>query len=226
MLVPQRIIQKNAVQRHGFVFEFLMQKIYMEPSVTHPTNAKYDIPDTLNCINPGVNVSIKTSVSPNCVCMGDALRIFESTGDDFKYHMTVAFLKQINDKEKEIQNIYEIDLTNSRDILFKDITKEDIEELNRRIKTVPQKQKPTEQQKSHMYTYRNELHKKRGGIHLDIKCNSQQSRLQCSLPKFQHFIKYNPSIVLFKSEEKDDSLIFRGHKIDKIISSGRRVFRK
>ena len=61
-----------------------------------------------------------------------------------------------------------------------------------------------------------------GAIHLDIKCNSTQSRLQCSLNHFQQFIEKNPSKIIAKSDTNE----FRGGSISSHIASSRRVFKK
>jgi len=55
-----------------------------------------------------------------------------------------------------------------------------------------------------------------------IKCNSQQSRLQCSFNEFQRFIRENPSKVITKSNTNN----FRGGMITSEITSSRRRFNK
>ena len=59
-------------------------------------------------------------------------------------------------------------------------------------------------------------------IHLDIKCNSQQSRLQCSFNHFQEFLAKNPDRIIAQSSSGS----FRGGSITEEIASGRRTFNR
>lgn len=231
--------KRTEVQSHGFSWEQeLMTKVYgaTQDELKEITyTSKIDLPSNLNRLDK-CDVSIKTSCSPNAVCMADCLRIFDavskgvndavndevSKGDSkTPIHMVVVHYKQDGSKKK-VASITEIDLTSSRELLFGNLTREQIEELDRAVKSVPQKRKPTDEEYKKMYSIRDMLQKESAAIHLDIKCNSTQSRLQCSFNHFQDFIKNNPSRVVEKSNTNE----FRGGKISSEIESLCRVFKK
>lgn len=184
--------------------------------------AETDIPSEYNALDT-CDVSCKTTGTPNAVCMGDALRVFDSVSKDSPLHMVVIIYKQ-NDltKMKCLKEIVEVDLTASKDLLFGELTREEIEELVAAVRAVPQKKKPTADERKKMYAIRDKIQVKSGAIHFDIKCNSQQSRLQCSFNKFQKFLKENEGRIVARSDTEE----FRGGKITKEIASGRRTFRK
>jgi Zn-dependent M32 family carboxypeptidase len=125
-------------------------------------------------------------------------------------------------KTKKIATIIEIDLTNSMNLLFGTLTRPEIEELVKCITKVPQKRKPTKEEHKNMYTLRNALQQKSGAIHLDIKCNSTQSRLQCSFNRFEKFLEENPTRIVARSNSNK----FRGGIISEEINSPRRIFKK
>jgi 4-hydroxybenzoate polyprenyltransferase len=60
-----------------------------------------------------------------------------------------------------------------------------------------------------------------GAIYFNIKCNSTQSRLQCSFNRFQEFIEKNPEKIVAKSNTNE----FRGGSISPSIISSRRNFK-
>lgn len=209
----------SEVQAHGFSWEKELLSIYgatPEEIKEIKYTSKMDLPAALNRIN-GCDLSIKTTGS-NCVCMADCLRVFDMVSGP-KIHMTVVKYKQVKDIKK-VTNIIEIDLTNSRELLFGTLTREQIESLDAVVKAIPQKRKPTPEEHKNMYDIKKKLQKLSGAIHLDIKCNSQQSRLQCSFNKFQLFIENNPRII-----EKSNTNEFRGGSITKEIQSLCRKFK-
>ena len=73
-----------------------------------------------------------------------------------------------------------------------------------------------------MYAIRDSLQARSGAIHLDIKCNSTQSRLQCSFNRFQQFLESHPTRIIAKSNTHE----FRGGALSPQIVSSRRVFKK
>ena len=133
--------------------------------------------------------------------------------------MTVVHFKQVGE-EKHLESIVQVDLTGSKDILFGTLSREQVAELDTLVKKVPQKRSPSAEEHSAMYTLRDTL--KCPAILLNIKCNSQQSRLQCSFNGFQKFLSENPDRIIAKSQGN----IFRGKAIISEIKSGRRVFNK
>jgi hypothetical protein len=184
--------------------------------------AKIDLPSIYNRLDK-CDVSIKTTNTLNTICMADCLRIFDAVSGETPLHLIVVHYKQ-NDttKTKKVTTIVEVNLTNSREALFGTLTREQIEELDKVVKAVPQKRKPTLEEHTTMYALRDKLQALSGAIQLNIKCNSTQSRLQCSFNHFTDFLEKYPERIIAKSNTHE----FRGGAISSEISSSRRVFMK
>jgi len=211
-------------QAHGFSLEKdIMRMIYHmteEEIKSIPYTSKVDIPAEFNRLDH-CDVSIKTSCSPHMVCMADGLRFYDSVSSKTPIHMIVVHYRQLGDIKK-IMTIIEVDLTDSCEALFGSLTRAEMETLDRAVKAIPQKKKPTEEERKTMYDIRDSLQKQSGAIHLDIKCNSTQSRLQCSFNRFQKFIENHPTRIVAKSNTHE----FRGGALSPQIVSSRRVFKK
>ena len=184
-----------------------------------PYTSKVDIPANLNRLDH-CDVSIKASCNPHMVCMADGLRFYDSVCSGTPIHMIVVHYCQMGDIKK-IVTITEVDLTDSCEALFGSLTRADIETLDRAVKAIPQKKKPTEEERKTMYDIRDSLQKQSSAIHLDIKCNSTQSRLQCSFNRFQQFLETHPTRIVAKSNTHE----FRGGALSPEIVSSRRVFK-
>jgi hypothetical protein len=212
------------VQAHGFSWEKdMMRMIYHmteEEIKSIPYTSKVDIPAAFNRLDH-CDVSIKASCNPHMICMADGLRFYDSVRSGTPIHMIVVHYCQLGDIKK-IVTITEVDLTDSCEALFGSLTRADIETLDRAVKAVPQKKKPTEEERKTMYDIRDSLQKQSGAIHLDIKCNSTQSRLQCSFNRFQQFLESHPTRIVAKSNTHE----FRGGALSPEIVSSRRVFKK
>lgn len=217
---------RKEVQGHGFSWEKeIIANIFgvtQEELQSIKYTSKMDLPAELNRLDC-CDVSIKTSCSPNSVCMADCLRIFDAVSSGIPFHMVVVHYTQDDaTNTKNVSSIIQINLTSSSELLFGTLTRSQIEELDRAVKSVPQKRKPTEEEYNKIYSLRDTLQKCSAAIHLDIKCNSQQSRLQCSFNRFQQFIEENPGRVIAKSITNE----FRGGMISPRITSSRRIFKK
>ena len=216
--------QSVPTQGHGFSIEKdIMRTIYHmteEEIKSIPYTSKVDIPANLNRLDH-CDVSIKASCNPHMVCMADGLRFYDSVCSGNPIHMIVVHYRQLGDIKK-ITTITEIDLTDSCEALFGSLTRADIETLDRAVKAVPQKKKPSEEERKTMYDIRDSLQKQSSAIHLDIKCNSTQSRLQCSFNRFQQFLESHPTRIVAKSNTHE----FRGGALSPEIVSSRRVFKK
>ena len=210
-------------QGHGFSIEKdIMRTIYHmteEEIKSIPYTSKVDIPANLNRLDH-CDVSIKASCNPHMVCMADGLRFYDSVCSGNPIHMIVVHYCQLGDIKK-IVTITEVDLTDSCEALFGSLTRANIETLDRAVKAIPQKKKPTEEERKTMYDIRDSLQKQSGAIHLDIKCNSTQSRLQCSFNRFQQFLESHPTRIVAKSNTHE----FRGGALSPEIVSSRRVFK-
>ena len=213
------------VQKHGFIWEKqLLTHVY--GATDHEIQnisytSKLDLPAQLNRLDM-CGVSVKTSGSPNSVCMACALHLYDVVGDNADpIHLTVVHYKQ-DGTTKNITTIVELDLTGSRNELFGNLTRSQIEELDKSVKTVPRNRKPTDDEYKEMYFIRDSLQSQSGAIHIDIKCNSTQSRLQCHFNQFQQFIEQNPQRVVAKSTTNE----FRGGAISPQLVSSSRVIKK
>jgi len=217
--------KKNEVQKHGFTWEGEMIRNVYKCSESISYTGAIDLPAHLNRLE-SCRVSIKTTGSPNAVCMGDCLRVYDAVSGDVPIHATVmAYVQNDETKTKKIKSIVEVDITNSRTLLFGNLSRARIEELDQLVKKVPQKRSPTPEEYKAMYDLRDVLHALAGNdaaIHLDIKCNSQQSRLQCSFNRWVSFVANNPDRVVAVG----DASSFRGGSICAEISSARRTFKK
>ena len=214
---------RNEVQAHGFSWEKeILLNIYKltqeEINEIHYT-CKTDLPAKYNRLD-GCDVSIKTTKQPNTVCMANCLSVFDSVSSGVPLHLIVIHYAQ-REAIKVVTEITKVDLTNSRNVLFGSLSREQIVELDSMVKSVPQKRKPTPVEHERMYTLRNALQEISGEIQLNIKCNSTQSRLQCSFNQFQRFVEKNPDRVLAKSNTHE----FCGGCISPEIVSKRRVFK-
>jgi hypothetical protein len=224
--INKKCMERTEVQSHGFSWEKdLMQNVYGvlpdDMKEIRYTN-EIDLPAKYNRLD-SCDVSIKTTCNQNAVCMADCLRIYDAVSSGRQLHLTVVHYKQNDaDNTKTVASIIEIDLTSSQQLLFGELTRKQLEELDKAVKAVPSKRKPTPEEYTAMYSIRDKLQPLSGAIHLDIKCNSTQSRLQCSFNRFQSFIEKNPAIVIARSTTNQ----FRGGQIAAIISSARRAFKK
>ena len=212
------------VQSHGFSWEKdLLRNVYgaqdHELKAIKYTN-KMDLPAVLNHLD-SVDVSIKTSCSANTVCMADCLRIYDAVSSGTPLHMTVVQYTQ-EDTTKRLVSIVEVNLTSSKDLLFGTLSRDDIVRLDKLVKSVPQKRSPTPEEHAALYKLQGELQAKSGAIYLNIKCNSQQSRLQCSFNKFQAFLAAHPDRIIAQSTTAE----FRGKPILSEVPSAKRQFKK
>lgn len=230
IIIKKKVVTKNKkatskkeVQEHGFFWEkHILRNCF---NITEDNlksigyTAKHDLPKELN--TEGFNISCKCSKSLNDVNMGDPIRLFDAVNNkDDSIHLIIFFWKQYKGTKKVIKN-YEIDITDQKDLLFGKITKDDLETLRNIVCKIPTKSKPSPEQHKTMYDLRNKLHEKKGALRLDIKCNSQQSRIQCTIHKFTEFIVEHSNLVISSNETNE----FRGKSIPD-FHGGARVFNK
>jgi len=212
----------SEVQKHGFLWE---KEILKNRGVTDEElksikyTSKMDLPAHLDRLDK-TNVSIKTTNSSNVVCMADCLRIYDAITIDNPFHMIVIHYKQEGDYKK-VKTIIEIDLKHSREELFGTLTREQIEQLDKAVKSVPQDRRPTKEERDQLFALQSSLQTQSGAIYFNPKIDSKkQRRLQCSFNKFQQFIEKNPQRIIAQSNTHE----FRGGAITPEILSGRRVF--
>jgi hypothetical protein len=217
-----------AVQNHGFVWEAaLLSSVYGVSEADRKgigyTN-KTDLPAALNRLD-SVDLSIKAAGHRNAICMGNCLSIYDAVSSGTPLHMTVIHYEQDDAAAlKRLRSITEVDLTASAAALFGDITRAELEQLDRAVKAVPQKRYPTPEEHAAMYAIQKALLLRCRAIHLDIKCDKQQSRLQCSFSfnRFQQFLRDHPERIVAQSTTGE----FRGGRIVEEVASARRVLKK
>jgi len=216
---------KREVQSHGKIFENEILKIYVEDEKSEEIKKikyteKYDLPSHLNSIN-NANLSVKSTQNINNVCMGDALRLFDSSEKE-KIHIIVVKYEQNDLKNtKKVNSIIEFDMSDSRNILFGSLTREQIQELDKVVKEVPRNRKPNNEEKIRISSIKKNVSTISGILKFCVKCNSQQSRLQCSL-NFKKLIENNSERII----EYNNTNILHGKQIIEEIVSGRRKFNK
>jgi len=216
--------EKKEVQAHGFLWEHqLKTRVYgatTDEVGKIPYTSPFDLPVAMNR-KTAANLSVKTTKS-NTICMGDALRVFDEVSTKESLHLAVVHYAQETPTTKKVKGIIEVNLTDSQALLFGTATRADIEALDRLIKSVPQNRKPTPAEHAAIYALQKSLKTKLKGIYLNVKCNSTQSRLQCSFNKWATFIAANPDRVVAKST----SAALHGGSIDETIESTPRQFKK
>jgi hypothetical protein len=214
----------TGVQAHGKQIETdLCLNVYkatpQELASVKYTN-KTDLPSRFNRINKA-NISVKSTGHRNTVCMGDMLRLFDCVSNGEEQHLLVVHYEQ-TENIKQVKHIVEVNITDKKELLFGDLSREDIEELNRAVKVVKHKSRPTKDQHATMYHILSEKKQKAGAIIPNIKCDSTQSRLQCSFNRFRDFIDENPTLII----EQSNTNIFHGSTISMRYESPPRKFKK
>ena len=219
-LLGLALVGKGASQKHGFTWETDILKNVYQMNATQKYTSEFDCPASCNNLD-GVNLSIKTTGS-NSVSMGDILRIYNATHSNEPYHMTVIRYDQTTTTTKEVVEMVEVDLTASGRVLFGDLTLSDIESIVDAVKEVPHKRRPTPEERARMYAVRDGLLTRSGCLSIAIKCDSRQSRVQCSFSNFRNFLTNNSRRIISHSSSNE----FRGGSITSTLNSTRRVRRK
>jgi hypothetical protein len=167
------------------------------------------------------NVSIKANKG-NTIDMADLLRNFKKLTDaTTSFHLTVVNWKQITPTTKRVTGIREVNLTGAGSLFFGTVTQTQLETLDRLIKSVPQGRSPTPEEHAAIYAMRDSLKPGLGCISLAVKCNSQQSRLQCSF-NLAKFLAKHPERLIAQSTTAS----LHGGTIDDTLESSPRQFKK
>jgi hypothetical protein len=213
------------VQKHGFKWEHdILTNVYKatpEELKKIRYSAKFDLPAEFNHLSHE-NISVKTTGTPNTICMGDALRVFDEVNSGESFHLVVVTYQQV-DAVKVLKEVVELKLTGAKDLLFGHITRSQLDMLDTAIKQVPANRSPTEEEKKRIKDAQKVALLAMGptaALYLNPKCNSTQSRLQCSFNKFTQFVKDHPELVVASSEAN----VFRGCHVLGQVDSARRVF--
>ena len=197
-----------ASQQNGHDFDNEIKKIYNVHSVSY--TSPHDIPAELN---EGIPASIKSSVGDTCDC-GDALRMFNKSQLD-KYQMIRGRFEQVAE-QKHLREIHLVNLSNSTELLWGSLTPDEVTALSELTKTF---RPGREDIRTAVHLMKKELNAKSGIMQFRPKMDSEQHRLQCSIPKWVNFIKSNPARVI----EHTTTGLFRGTQLTLIKDSLRRI---
>ena len=212
---PNNIKMRTESQAHGLIFEDYVKKHIYGCTENVPYTNEIDIPSNSN--NLSVNISIKTTGNENLVCLADAKNFYDKLQEEPLYMCVIVYEQKEN--SKILKKIIEIDLSNSKKILFGSLTRTQIEELDKLIKCIPKGKVSTTDRKK-IHDLKKELNKFSGYVCLNPKVDSKgQRRLQCSFNKFKKFIQENPQMINLESNNGK----FRGGEIpEEIVSPPRK----
>ena len=193
-------------QNHGFMFENYI-KFYVfgiEETSRNDTNI-HDIPASKNKFNKKENVSIKATCSEQIFC-GDLLRFFSYDFDSYEHTLLVIQYKQVNNL-KTIQAIYEINYSKEcHKILFGNLHLDVLENYVNNVKSIPSTTKGDAA--NEIFNYLAEKKKLKSqytfNIQINPKVDSQQSRVQCSIPHFEVLLK---DFITYKSSPEKPNLV-------------------
>jgi hypothetical protein len=164
-------------------------------------NSEFDLEAKYNKLDEDVNLSVKVSGS-NTINMGDCRRVYKQVASGIPIHLIVIQYKQVGNKKK-IVRITEFDLTGAKELLFGDITIEDLEKLDKAIKSLPRCSTPKSTNKRSLRFMRDDIYSQRTirkSIRLNIKCTKEQRRLQFSIQNWAKFVADNRERVVLESK--------------------------
>lgn len=199
-----------ASQQNGHDFDNEVKTIYGVVSIGY--TSPHDVPPELN---DGIAVSIKSSVGDTCDC-GDALRMF-SNSELQKYHLIRGRFEQVGE-QKHLREVHLIDMSNSKSLLWGTLTLEEVTTLSDLTKSY---RPGNEDIRKAVHALKNDLNKKSGFIQFRPKMDSQQHRLQCSIPSWRQLITAQPERLVYHSTTG----MFRDTQLTLIRESARRIRR-
>jgi hypothetical protein len=207
-------------QNHGFIFEnIIREKVFGLPIKKNDTSI-HDISSHENIFDQTENISIKISCNGDIGC-GDILRFYSY---DFtqKNTIIVGIYKQVNEDQKCIEVIYEIDYNKKfHDLLFGEIGEEEIVNYMNIVKSIPP---GTVKPEDKLYLKLKEHYQK--GFDMKIVINPKvdsksQRRVQATIPKIEQLLEKNPEFIISKTTFPN--LVLRGVEINATIESKRRI---
>jgi hypothetical protein len=210
-------------QSHGLVWDSeIREKVFKLPQCINDTK-KYDIDCIDNMYCPNENVSIKTTCSANIDC-GDIQRFYNNDFTENKYTNMIVIVYEQRADTKQIKEIIEFKYNEEiRNFLFGTITKEEIEEYNTYIKSIPKGPVPQEIKINYKKTKQELQDRHNMFINISPKVDSKsQRRVQCSIPKMQELFARFPSHIISRT----DKALVKNVAITSIIPSTKRIRNK
>ena len=210
-------------QSHGLIWDSeIREKVFKLPKCINDTK-KYDIDCSDNIYCPDENVSIKTTCSANIDC-GDIQRFYNNDFTENKYTNIIIIIYKQDANIKKIIEIIEFKYNEEiRNFLFGTITKEEIEEYNKYIKSIP-RGRVSPEIKTNYIKMKQELQSRHNMfINISPKVDSKsQRRVQCSIPKIYELFARFPSHVISRT----DKATVKNVEISSMISSTKRIRNK
>jgi hypothetical protein len=227
-IVPTQKMPEN--QGHGKKWETdLGLNVYKATQAeldTVPHTAPIDVPNAFNRLE-GIDVSIKVT-GKDTIDMADILRVYDEVNGGKKFHITVVFWEQNGPTTKKLKSISEVDLTNSRELLFGSVKREQLVDLVTATKAVG-KMRPSvsaEERAQKISSAKRlcaELHRISRYMHFHLMFyTNDPSRVQGQFTRFYQFVKEHPERLVAESQTCE----FRGGKIAEEIESTPRVRNK
>lgn len=210
-------------QSHGLIWDSeIREKVFKLPKCINDTK-KYDIDCSDNIYCPDENVSIKTTSSTNIDC-GDIQRFYNNDFTENKYTNIIIIIYKQDANIKKIIEIIEFKYNEEiRNFLFGTITKEEIEEYNKSIKSIP-KGPVSPEIKTNYIKMKQELQSRHNMfINISPKVDSKsQRRVQCSIPKIHDLFARFPSHIISRT----DKATVKNVAITSMITSTKRIRNK
>jgi len=213
-------IQQTQSQSHGFKFENEIRTHVFGLHIKNNDTEIHDISCSENKFNPSENISIKVSCNGDIGC-GDIVR-FHNYDFSQKNTIIVGIYKQINENQKLIHVLYEVDYNkNLHKLLFGEIGEEEISYYVNLVKSIP----PGQVKKEDKLYLKLKAHYQKGfgmRIRINPKVDSKtQRRVQATIPKLEKLLEENPEFVI--SKITGQPLFLRGIEINSVIESKRRI---
>ena len=197
-----------ASQQNGHDFDNEMKAIFKVTDVGY--TSVHDIPAQFN---GGTDASVKSSVGDTCDC-GDAIRMWHNSLLP-NYHMIRGRFEQVG-TQKHLREVHEVNLSLSTELLWGTLTLDEITKLNELTKSY---RPGNEEIRKAVHVLKKELNAKSGFMQFRPKMDSQQHRLQCSIPKWSRFVTAIPDRVISHTTDG----MFRGTQLTIIRESVRRI---
>jgi hypothetical protein len=189
--------------------------------------APIDITSAFNRLE-GVDISIKVT-GTDTIDMADAVRVFDEVSSGEGIHMVVVLWEQNSPTTKKLKSITEVDLTNSVELLFGSVKREQLVDLVTATKAVGKVRSSVsaEERAQKISSAKDlcaELHRISGLMHFHLMFYTNEcSRVQGQFKRFYQFVKEHPERLVAESQTCE----FRGgkktRKVNYLILNPRRL---
>jgi hypothetical protein len=186
-------------QEFGFHIENLVRTLIHKAPIKKNDTSIHDISKEENALDSSETISIKTTKG-NYIDCGDVLRLFDYDYRE-KHTMTVfCYSQEVN--KRVINKIFEMNMNEEfKKILFGDITRSEIEELDKYIKSIPNYGRTVQHSDTYKSMAKKLKEKSNGWISYAPKVDSKsQRRLQCSIRNLDKFLEKNKSFVSISTD--------------------------